>query len=49
MNVLVELREKYRDLAASNMSTTLGVLKCCRESGYICHKNKIGRLSQATE
>ena len=43
MHVLDELREKYRDLAASNMSTTLGVLKCCGEPGGVCDKKRIAR------
>ena len=49
MHVLVELREKYRDLAASNMSTTLGLLKCCGERGGVCDKKRIGRQALATE
>ena len=49
MHVLVELREKYRDLAASNTSTTLGLLKCCGERGGVCDKKRIGRQALATE
>jgi hypothetical protein len=48
MNVLVELREKCRDLAASDMSTTLRVLKFCHEPGGVCDK-RIRRPSLAKE
>ena len=48
MNVQAELREECRDLAASNMSTTLRVLKCCREPGGVCDKS-IGSPSLVKE
>ena len=46
MNVQDELREKCRELAASNVSTNLRVLKCCREPGGVCDK-RTGRPSLA--
>jgi hypothetical protein len=38
MKVLAEMKGKCRDLAASNMSTTLRVLKCRREPRGVCGK-----------
>jgi hypothetical protein len=49
MKVQVELREKYRDLAASNMSTSLLVLNCCRKPGVDCDKKRNGHPSLTTE
>jgi hypothetical protein len=46
MKILAGLQGKYLDLAASNMSTTLRVLKCCREPGGVCEK-RTGRPSLA--
>jgi len=39
-------RPKCRELAASNVSTNLRVLKCCREPGGVCDK-RTGRPSLA--
>ena len=44
MKVVAELQGKYRDLVASNMPTTLRVLKFCCEPGGICDKRN-GRSS----
>ena len=48
MNFHAELHGNCRDLAASNMSTTLRVLKCCRDPGGDCGK-RTGRPSVAKE
>jgi len=43
------IARKYCDLAASNLSTTSGVLKCCRQPGGVCDRKRTGRQSLATQ